>query len=333
MLRTCNGTDPRVLDALGYVGNCGRVFDDIEHTMVCPHTRTQLGTPLVGSDPAESTYEMISAPSGTVLVQCVHCATLGDPLDADAVIHWSRVRSLAEANAWARWHDVAAGHNRLTVAQLKDHHHHPLSNTSCQRTHTDYPQPERHLYVVCTKYGTKSYRAEVFADLRHAEQIAERDRGFLAALPILADWTRVPEPEPEPEPAPAPAPAPAVGTAPIPDFVETTDIREAIAQDIARMEREDPYKPPQLIRPYVPPLDHSSGLPETIGAEQPAPGEPDGFYAVMDGDGVLRQVQGVPFSPYEVLVPRMPGDLGASAAEEIQARVNAAQRLLGREET
>lgn len=37
MQRTCDGTDPNLLDIVGDPCNCGMTFDDVDRTVIYPH--------------------------------------------------------------------------------------------------------------------------------------------------------------------------------------------------------------------------------------------------------------------------------------------------------
>jgi hypothetical protein len=39
MIRTCDGTDPNLVDREGNPCDCGLIFDDVEMTVVYPHTQ------------------------------------------------------------------------------------------------------------------------------------------------------------------------------------------------------------------------------------------------------------------------------------------------------
>lgn len=39
MIRTCDGTDPNLVDQYGIPCSCGLTFDDVEAEVVYPHTR------------------------------------------------------------------------------------------------------------------------------------------------------------------------------------------------------------------------------------------------------------------------------------------------------
>ena len=37
MRRHCNGKDPNLRTIGGLIGNCGKVFNDVDHWTICPH--------------------------------------------------------------------------------------------------------------------------------------------------------------------------------------------------------------------------------------------------------------------------------------------------------
>lgn len=157
MLRVCDGSDPNILAADFYRGNCGRDFDDAIQLPICPHLiRPELNG--AWQNAVRPYAPLINAPhQPQQRAPFTRPAAPAPPPGAQVPIF-----------------------DTVTIA----HHHHPLSTQACTDPHHKYPVEERHAYLVVIA----GRELAVYEELPPAEHAAQSGHGLMLALPILADW-------------------------------------------------------------------------------------------------------------------------------------------------